>query len=215
MVADIPGLVEGAAEGRGLGHRFLRHVTRCRALVLVVELSVDDPRADLATVRAELAAFDPELAERPSIVVGTKADLVDDAQVRARALDPEALSVAAPTGEGIERLGRALSELAGAATTGDEPGPYVVLRPARPRFQVTREGSRYRVRGPRVERWVAETDFDDTRAVVTLQKRLRTEGVEHQLTAAGARRGDEVVIGSQSFEFYPDDEVPIPEEAGG
>src|SRR5204863_2429466 len=67
VVADIPGLVEGAAEGRGLGHRFLRHVSRCRVLLLVVDLNAPDPRADLATVRAELAAYDPALAERPQV----------------------------------------------------------------------------------------------------------------------------------------------------
>ncbi|HEX6264657.1 MAG TPA: GTPase ObgE, partial [Actinomycetota bacterium] len=78
VVADIPGLVEGAHEGKGLGHRFLRHITRCRALVLVVDLSSPDAPADLETVRAELRAYDPELAERPSLVVGTKVDLVED-----------------------------------------------------------------------------------------------------------------------------------------
>src|SRR5438270_780106 len=78
VVADVPGLVEGASVGRGLGHRFLRHVTRCRALALVVDLAGQDPAKDLRTVRSELATFDPALAERPSIVIGTKADLVSD-----------------------------------------------------------------------------------------------------------------------------------------
>jgi GTP-binding protein len=84
VVADIPGLVEGAHEGRGLGDRFLRHVSRCRALVLVVDLAAADPAADLGTVRAELEAYDPALAARPSLVVGTKADLAPD-------VDPQAL----------------------------------------------------------------------------------------------------------------------------
>ena len=84
VVADVPGLIEGAADGKGLGHRFLRHVVRCRALVLVVDLSAEDPAADLAVLRAELGAYDPALAARPAVVVGTKADLVDDARERAR-----------------------------------------------------------------------------------------------------------------------------------
>ena len=84
VVADIPGLVEGAHEGRGLGHRFLRHIMRCRALVMVVDLSSEDPPADLATLREELSAYDRELGMRRSIVVGTKADLVDDARDPAR-----------------------------------------------------------------------------------------------------------------------------------
>src|SRR5438132_8654063 len=77
VVADIPGLVEGAHEGRGLGHRFLRHILRCRALVLVVDLSSADPAADLATLRDELSAYGSDLAERQTVVTGTKADLVD------------------------------------------------------------------------------------------------------------------------------------------
>ncbi|MEX0755839.1 MAG: GTPase ObgE [Actinomycetota bacterium] len=214
VVADIPGLVEGASEGRGLGHRFLRHVTRCRALVLVVDLAAEDPPADLATVREELAAYDLELADRFSLVVGTKADLVDDAAQRAAALSPDALVVSATDGAGVEELDRRLGDLARAtAGAAERPQPYVVLRPARARFQVTKEGSRYRVRGPRVERWVAETDFEDARAVVALQKRLQKEGVERQLAVTGARRGDEVVIGAQSFEFYPDEAPQVPEEA--
>ena len=93
VVADIPGLVEGAHEGRGLGDRFLRHVSRCRALVLVVDLSSADPAVDLETVRAELAAYDPDLAERPALVVGTKADLVEDPAAVAARLGGGALVV--------------------------------------------------------------------------------------------------------------------------
>src|SRR3954471_12904766 len=81
VVADIPGLIEGASEGRGLGHRFLRHIERARALLLVVDLSAEDPPADLATLRAELRAYDPSLAERASLVVATKADLVEDVRL--------------------------------------------------------------------------------------------------------------------------------------
>ncbi|MBI2238328.1 MAG: Obg family GTPase CgtA, partial [Actinobacteria bacterium] len=79
-------------------------------------------------------------------------------------------------------------------------------RPARPRFVVRREGERFRVVGRGVERWVAETDFDDPRKVAALQRRLVKEGVERQLAAMGARRGDEVVIGGRAFEFLPEEE---------
>jgi GTP-binding protein len=88
VVADIPGLIEGASEGKGLGHRFLRHIVRCRALVLVVDLAAPDPRADLETLRAELRAYDPKLAERSAVVVGTKADLVDAPEAAAAARGP-------------------------------------------------------------------------------------------------------------------------------
>jgi len=203
VVADIPGLVEGAHQGKGLGDRFLRHVTRCRALVLVVDLSSPDPAADLGAVRAELRAYDPDLADRPSIVVGTKADLVDDPPTAADAV--RALPLSAVTGEGLDLLVAQLEGLSRRATS-ERPAraPYVVLRPGRPRFSVAREDGGWRVSGRNVERWVRETDLDDERQLTRLQRRLMKEGVERQLTKAGARRGDEIRISDRAFEFLPD-----------
>lgn len=203
VVADVPGLVEGAHEGKGLGDRFLRHVARCRALVMVVDLSAADPAADLAAVRKELEAHDLALAARPFVVVGTKADLVGEAAEAARRIHPEAVAASGLTGEGIDGLARRLAELARQSAEGEERRAFVVLRPARPRFAVKREGGGFRVVGRAVERWVAETDFDDPRKVVQLQKRLAKEGVEKQLAAMGARRGDEVLIADRAFEFLP------------
>ena len=206
VVADIPGLVEGASEGKGLGHRFLRHVVRCRALVLVVDLSAADPGADLTTLTDELAAYDPELAERPSIIVGTKADLVDAPAEAAAALDPVTLPVSAVTGDGLEPL---LERLGLLAKEGEdlspERAPYVVLRPGRPRFSIEREDDGgWRVTGRGVERWVMETDMDDDRQIERLQRRLIREGVERRLVALGARKGQEVRIRDLVFEFLPD-----------
>ena len=203
VVADIPGLVEGAHEGRGLGDRFLRHITRCRALVLVVDLSSRDAPADLETVRAELRAYDPELAERPSLVVGTKADLVDDPAAAADAI--RGVPVSAVTGDGLEVLGSQLEQLSrqGAAQQPHR-APYVVLRPGRARFTIAREAGGWRVVGRNVERWVHETDLDDERAVIDLQRKLIKEGVERQLAKAGARRGDEIRISDRTFEFLPE-----------
>lgn len=207
VVADIPGLIQGAHEGRGLGHRFLRHVTRCRALVLVVDLASEDPAADLATLRGEIEAYDAQLAARPALVVGTKADLVPDARERVLSLGADAVVASGVTGEGLEELNERLAPPVSAASEeAEERRPYVVLRPGRPRFVVRREGERYRVVGRGVERWVAETDLDDPRQVAKLQKRLVKEGVERQLAAAGARRGDEVVIGDRAFEFIPEED---------
>ncbi|HEX5937162.1 MAG TPA: GTPase ObgE [Actinomycetota bacterium] len=203
VVADIPGLVAGAHEGKGLGDRFLRHVTRCRALVLVVDLSAAEPAADLETVRRELHAYDAELAARPSLVVGSKADLVDDP---AAAADPlRALPVSGVTGEGLDRLAAQLASLTIAAAEAQPTrAPYVVLRPGRPRFTVAREDGGWRVRGRSVERWVRETDLDDERQVARLQRRLIKEGVERRLAKEGARMGDEIRIGDRAFEFLPD-----------
>src|SRR5688500_5880695 len=158
VVADIPGLVEGAHEGKGLGHRFLRHITRCRALVLVVDLSSQDAPSDLETVRAELRAYDPDLAERPSLVVGTKVDLVDHPARAAHTI--RGLLVSAVTGEGLELLATQLEQLSrqGAAAQRPPRAPYVVLRPGRARFTISREAGGWRVVGRNVERWVHETD---------------------------------------------------------
>jgi GTPase len=207
VVADIPGLVEGAHEGKGLGHRFLRHITRCRALVLVVDLSSPDAPSDLETVRAELRAYDPDLAERPSLVVGTKADLVEDP---ARAADAiRGLPVSAVTGEGLELLTTQLEQLSRQGAAQLPPrAPYVVLRPGRARFTISRESGGWRVVGRNVERWVHETDLDDERALAALQRRLIKEGVERQLAKAGARRGDEIRISDRTFEFLPEVDGP-------
>jgi GTP-binding protein len=216
VVADIPGLIEGASRGRGLGHRFLRHIVRCRALVLMVDLSAADPVADLATLRAELRAYAADLLERPSVVVGTKSDLVEDASSAAGRLAPNAMAVSAVTGQGIgalvDRLGILAEEGAAAAPPRE---PFVVLRPGRPRFTVERERGGWRVRGQRVERWVLDADLDDERSVATLQKRLAREGVDRRLRELGARPGDEVAIGDRSFEFVPDPDADAGAGAGG
>jgi GTP-binding protein len=207
VVADIPGLVEGAHEGRGLGDRFLRHISRCRALVLVVDLSAAEPAADLRIVRAELEAYDPALATRPALVVATKADLVEHPDTAAAALGADVVA-SGLSGEGLDALSERLGALAReAASSAEERRPVVVLRPARPTFVVKREGERFRVVGRGVERWVSETDLDDPQKIERLQRKLIKEGVERQLWAAGARRGDEIVIGDRAFEFLPEGDV--------
>ena len=215
VVADIPGLVEGASEGKGLGHRFLRHIVRCRALVLVVDLSAEDPVADLQILTDELAAYDPELAARPAIIVGSKTDLSDEPVEAAAALHPSTLPVSAVTGDGLEVLLERLGLLAkeGGDLSADR-APFVVLRPGRPRFTIEREDDGgWRVAGRGVERWVMETDMDDDRQIERLQRRLIREGVERRLVAMGARAGQDVRIRDLSFEFLPDRKPGEPVEA--
>ena len=209
VVADIPGLVEGASEGRGLGHRFLRHIVRCRALVLVVDLAGEAPAADLATLQEELAAYDRALAERPALIVGAKSDLVDDPAEAGRALAAGTLVVSAVTGEGVDELSSRLELLAKDAEEQEAPrAPHVVLRPGRPRFTVSRDDAgRWHVAGRSVERWVTDTDLDDEDETAALGRRLKREGVERTLASMGARHGDEVVIRGRVFEFLPDEPV--------
>ncbi|MGH2739823.1 MAG: GTPase ObgE [Actinomycetota bacterium] len=207
VVADVPGLVEDAHEGKGLGDRFLRHVSRCRVLVHVVDISSEDPSGDLRIVQGELARFDPALLERAPLIVATKIDLMAEEGVEPR-VGPlravaETVTASGVTGEGIDALSGRLETLA-----RETPAParesFVVLRPGREPFNVTREGARFRVQGRIVERWVAETDFDDPSAVTRLQTRLRRHGVERRLAEMGAKHGDEVVIAGRGFEFFPD-----------
>jgi len=208
VVADVPGLVEGAHRGKGLGLGFLRHISRCRVLVYVVDLT-GDPARDLAMVRQEVTAFDPQLLARRSIAVGTKADLISAPVVeRSDGVD---LAVSGLRGDGVSELGARLDELVRVARSEEPPtSAFVVLRPGRDPFVVRKEGARYRVSGPRVERWVAETDLEDPRQVTTLQRRLVRAGVERRLAEAGAHRGDEVVIGGSAFEFIPEEDSPEP-----
>jgi GTPase len=207
VVADVPGLVEGAHAGRGLGDRFLRHVSRCRALAYVVDLSAEDPASDLDAVKAEVAAFDPDLADRPWIVVATKRDLVtpEDLERRVAGLTgSKVVAVSGVTGEGLDDLGERLARLA-AETPAPARQAHVVLRPARDAFVVRRAGERFEVEGRQVERWVRDTDLEDPGQVARLQDRLRKAGVERRLAEVGARRGDEVVIAGHPFEFFPED----------
>jgi GTP-binding protein len=210
VVADVPGLIEGAHEGRGLGLDFLRHVSRCRVLAYVVDLSAPDPSDDLEVVRSEVAAYDPELATRRSLVVGTKADLPASAPP-----PPDVdVVVSGTVGSGLDELEARLDRMVAEAKAAERPPEaYVVVRPAREAFSVAREGpSRFRVSGSRVERWVAEVDMDDDRQVADLQRRLIRAGVERRLADEGARAGDEVVIGGVAFEFVPE---PPPTRGSG
>ena len=201
VVADVPGLVEEAHLGKGLGLEFLRHVSRCRVLVYVVDLA-DDPLGNLSMARNEVGSFDPQLAGRQSLVVGNKADLLPEGADPPGGVD---LMVSAVTGQGLGNLEARIKEMVSAARAeAPPPAPFVVLRPGRETFSVRREGGRYRVIGPRVERWVAEVDLDDDGQVEKLQRLLVRAGVERRLAEAGARRGDEVVIGASTFEFIPE-----------
>jgi GTP-binding protein len=200
VVADVPGLIEGAHRGRGLGDRFLRHVSRCRALAYVVDASGEDPDGDLRTVRAEVEAYDPELARLPSLIVVAKADLVEEPPK----LDEDQVVTSAESGQGIEELARRLAELV--ASAPERTGTHrVVLRPARDTFTVHRVADRrFRVEGRSVERWVRDADLEDPRQVIDLQTRLRKAGVEKRLAEEGAREGDEVMIAGHPFEFFPE-----------
>ena len=212
VVADVPGLIEGASEGRGLGHRFLRHIERARALVLLIDLgpgAAAAPDEQLRILIDELGAYRPDLLERRRLVVGSKAD------VATRSLPQADLVVSAVTGADIGRLSGRLAELVREAR-GDETQPVadpapVVHRPAAGRgadaVSVRREGASWRVLGRPAARAVALSDLTDPQAQDYVAERLRALGVDRELARAGARSGDEVHIGATSFEYEPDEAV--------
>jgi GTP-binding protein len=212
VAADLPGLIEGASQGRGLGLRFLRHATRCRVLAAVVDAASHDAAGDLEAVAGEIASYDASLRERLRVVVANKIDLdaADVAPVAAwaRAHDAACLAVSAKNGTNIAEVVRTLDVLVAESHANEpEPETFAVLRPVTPDpVVVAREGGGFRVRSERVERLVAQTPLGDARATRRLQRRLRALGVEAALARAGAREGDDVFIGERTFEFYPEDE---------
>jgi GTPase len=209
-VADVPGLIPGASQGKGLGLEFLRHVERCAALVHVLDCATlepdRDPLSDLDLIEAELAAYGAGLADRPRIVALNKIDVPEarelaelvQADLEARGL--QVFLVSAASHEGLRMLSFAMAELV-AKARADAPAPEatrIVLRPKAvddTGFTVTLEDELYVVRGAKPERWVRQTDFANDEAVGYLADRLARLGVEDALRAAGAQPGDDVVIG--------------------
>jgi GTPase len=217
-VADIPGLVEGAAEGKGLGHRFLRHITRARALVVLVELDPVTgvtPEEQERVLVDELARYQPDLVERPRIVVGSKADAVVDDGWQQGGFAPD-LVISAVTGLGIKELVGRLSQLVAEARTSEPEadGTIVIHRPLPDGFEVERvEDGVYRVVGKVAERAVALNDVTTDEAADYVQGRLRRLGVDRALARAGARDGDLVHIGELAFTWYRDQPEFIGEPA--
>ncbi len=209
VVADIPGLVMGANEGKGLGTRFLRHVRRAAVLVFLIDLAADDrdPANDVDALRRELKAFDEVLASRPSLIVANKVDAGRDVLPRVLRRHAEALPISAVTGEGIEGLVRRLDDLVKHSRSELAPssGGYVRHVVRDDPIKVTRHPDGWQVSSRRAERAVAITDLDNEEAVGRLQRKLISMGVERALEEAGATRGDDVVIGNASFEFEPDE----------
>jgi GTP-binding protein len=218
-VADIPGLVEGAAEGKGLGHRFLRHITRSRVLVVLVELDpvTGVPPAEQQRVLLdELERYQRDLVDRPRLVVGSKADMVGPTDGGFGALQPD-LVISAVTGMGISQLVGRLAQLV-AVTRAAEPEPegtIVIHRPLPDGFTVERiEEGVYRVVGKVAERAVALNDVTTDEAADYVQGRLRRIGVDRALARVGARDGDLVHIGDLSFIWYRD-QPEFTGDAGG
>ena len=225
-VADVPGLIEGASDGRGLGHDFLRHIERCQAIVHVIDAATyepgRDPLTDLDIIEGELAAYGG-LADRPRLVALNKVDVPDGLELaemvapdlRARGLDVHLIST--KTGVGLTKLTYAMAALVAErrAAQPPRPAPRIVVKP-KPvdgvvEFTIRKQGDGeggflWRVKGDKPERWIRQTDFSNAEAVGYLADRLNRLGVEDELLALGAERGDAVAIGGEDavvFDFAP------------
>ncbi len=212
VVADLPGLIEGAADGHGLGHRFLRHTERARVLVYLLDLaSVDgpSPARQLEVLRRELIQYRPDLADRPSLVVGTKADQLTPSDWGDEA--PVDLAISSATTTGIDQLTWRMADLVRGARADAEPGPapnrdpIVIHRPEPEGVAVVREddGS-WRVVSRHAERAVALSDMSDVGALDYARGRLERLGVNRALRRAGVGEGDVVHIGDFSFDYEVD-----------
>jgi GTP-binding protein len=209
VVADIPGLIEGASEGKGLGHRFLRHVERARVLCLLVDLAALDgtgPGDQERILLGELAEYRPDLLDRPRLVVGTKADITSTTDPAELGFTPDGETrfvISAVTGDGVRPLVGAMARLVHEARESAPVTEGVVLiRPEPTGAVVEREGDgEFRVRGRDVERVVALNDVTSPDAAAYIGHRLERLGVNRLLARAGAADGDVVWIGDFSFEY--------------
>ena len=212
VFADIPGLIEGAHLGAGLGHAFLRHIQRTDLIVHILDGASPDPLADYNQIRAELALFDENLAERPEIVVVNKIDLPETREylellnesLRERGVE-NLLEISALTRENVIRLIQCVFETAATVPERSEhpleEAPVYELEEQELPFEIVVAGGVYYVSGDRIERAAAMTFWDYDEAVLRFQKTLEVLGVVDALAKAGVRNGDTVFIGEFELEW--------------
>ncbi len=211
VLADIPGLIEGASRGAGLGHDFLRHVQRTRVLIHLLDGLSQDPLADYSQINAELALYDPDLARKPQVVALNKIDQPEVAarlpeirrQMKQRHIDLLAVSALARTNL-RQLLERAATELANAPLPPIEPPAIPVYRPKEdPRdFQIARSGEHaWRISGAAIERAAAMTYWEHEGSVRRFQKLMESLGVDAALRKAGVAEGDTVAIGEFELDW--------------
>jgi len=215
VMADIPGLIEGASRGVGLGDEFLAHIERTRMLLYVVDASEGRAAAleTLATVRAEVREFEPSLQRRVAAVVLSKADLpgsawaveeADSGGLQGGVDDLPAIVASSVDRSGLDEVQGVVAEMLPTATASEASEPASVLRPAAGRlsdYSVIAEEGDWRVRGEVLERLVAKADLENDEAVAYLQHAMERAGVSRALRRSGAKPGDTVRIGDAEFEF--------------
>lgn len=214
VIADLPGLIEGASEGKGLGHRFLKHTERTRVILHVVECLPPDgsaPVDNFELVRRELGAFSEELAQKPALIALTKIDLISEDEVHKQTEELrrgglQVFALSAATNRGLEPLLYRLAELLDEHPPEDtvaviEPTPEV----SRMDWSVARSDGDFVVEGSDIVRMVAMTDLENMEAIRYLHRRLKSSGVLESLRESGARDGDTVRIGRFSFTYVEEE----------
>lgn len=211
-VADIPGIIEGAAQGKGLGHDFLRHIERTRVLLFVVDLGDPDPIETLATLEEELAEYSDVFATRPRVIAFNKADVTENIERyenEIKAQYPDAFCISAAANQGLDELLEVLfakvelvKKIEAEEIPMEDLHAYVYEAP----YQIYRDNpSTFRVEGERIIRAVRMTNFDNDEAVRHLQKTLTKMGVVRSLKRLGAKPGHTVVIGDEEMEYQPEE----------
>ena len=231
VIADVPGLIEGAHEDKGLGLQFLRHIERTRALLHVIDLSEPDVINNLEVINAEFRAYGADLEARPHIIVGNKIDLANTEhnaeilQAEAERLNTECFIVSAVTGQGINELIKAIVKLVRAAprptgvTSLDDDSDNNNLielkaksnrrnRKLEPVNIAKLSDGSFKVEHEELERAVGRINFDHDDALMRFSRLLKRFSVEEALEAAGAREGDLILIADEEFEFEPDKVMP-------
>jgi GTPase len=211
VLADIPGLIEGAHMGSGLGDKFLRHIERTRVLVHLLDGTLEDPLAAFDTINAELRQFNPRLATKPQVVALNKMDLPDvqaiwpQVQSAMAKREIEAYAISAATGQGVLGLLRVVANRLAETPIAEAPAEedLPVIRPAEDEnaFEVSREQNAFRLHGKKVERVVAMTNFDQEEGVLRLHRVFQAMGITEALERAGVKPGDMVRIGDVELEW--------------
>ena len=216
ILADIPGIIEGASEGAGLGHDFLRHIDRCRLLIHVVDVSGSegrDPIADFEAINEELAQYDPELASRPQLVAANKCDLLPpdstalaDFKAHVQAKGYPVFEISAAAHQGIQELiyaaGARLRDLPPVTVyEADYVAPEVVLGTADD-LTIRREGDVWLLQGDWLDRLVSRVNFADYESRMYMDRKLREAGVYDRMEAMGLTDGDTISIAELEFEYY-------------
>lgn len=224
VFCDMPGLIEGASEGKGLGHEFLQHVSRNRVLIHLVDISAENPAKDYIIIREELKKYNPKLIEKPEVIVFSKVDILGNDKDLLQMLKKEfcektkkkqkdIFSISSVAHIGLPELLEKVFSLVRDARKNDPDfqkaaaRKKMVFRPhmsANPKaFEILKEKEGYRIKGIRIEQIVVQTDFTNTEAVMRVRDVLRKMGIEGKLKGLGAVHGTPLYVGTQEFSFEP------------